>query len=140
MLTINANIHIPDAELRFQYVRSSGPGGQNVNKVSSKAVLRYSVRNSAALPTDVRERFEEKYAARLTTAGEVLISSQRYRDQQRNAADCLEKLRAMLLAVARPAKRRRATKPTAASRRRRVSEKQAHSLKKQTRRRTSGDE
>lgn len=140
MLKVSANIQIPDAELQFQYVRSSGPGGQNVNKVSSKAVLRWNVRESAAISAEVRQRFLAKYAARVTMAGEVLISSQRYRDQQRNTSDCLEKLRAMLTTIARPPKRRRATKPTVASRQRRVSEKRIHSQKKQTRRRGTGED
>ncbi len=140
MLNVAADIRIPDSELQFQYVRSSGPGGQNVNKVSSKAVLRWNVRLSTAITDEVRQRFLAKYAARVIGVGEVLISSQRYRDQHRNAADCLEKLRAMLAAVARPPKRRRATKPTAASRQRRVSEKKLQSQKKQTRRPATGDE
>src|SRR6478672_8286326 len=109
MLDVTSKIQIPDAELQFTYVRSSGPGGQNVNKVSSKAVLRWRVITSAALPPEVRSRFLARYKSRLTTEGDLLISSQRYRDQGRNIEDAREKLREMILAVAVPPKRRRPT-------------------------------
>ena len=93
MLIVNSRLQIPLSEFEFTYVRSSGPGGQNVNKVNSKALLRWPVIRSASLPPDVRERFLRRFASRLTTEGELLINSQRYRDQGRNADDCLEKLR-----------------------------------------------
>jgi ribosome-associated protein len=134
MLNVTAEIRIPDGELAFTYVRSSGPGGQNVNKVSSKAVLRWSPMASAGLPEAVRERFVLKFATRLTSAGELIISSQRFRDQQRNADDCLEKLRQMLLSAARKPVPRRPTKPTRGSQRRRLEAKRVHSRKKRHRR------
>src|SRR4051812_20726542 len=112
MLSVNSRITIPEAELEFSYARSSGPGGQNVNKVNSKAQLRWPATSSAALPADVRARFLTRYASRLTTEGELLIVSQRYRDQGRNVTDCLEKLKEMILAVAIAPKRRRPTKPS----------------------------
>ncbi len=71
MLVVNSRIRIPDSELEFSYVRSSGPGGQNVNKVSSKAVLRWNAAASGSLPADVRQRFLAKYRSRLTTDGEL---------------------------------------------------------------------
>lgn len=135
MLEVTSELRIPRHELRFSYVRSSGPGGQNVNKVASKAVLRWPVSTSPSLPAAVRARFLSRYAARLTQDGELVLSSQRYRDQARNADDCLEKLRAMLLAVAKPPKRRRATRPTASSRAERLQSKKRHSEKKRQRRR-----
>lgn len=135
MLTVNSHIQIPDSEFEWTYARSSGPGGQNVNKVSSKAVLRWNVLASPSLPPEVRARFLSRYGSRLTTEGDLLITSQRYRDQGRNVADALEKLTAMLTEIARPPKRRRPTKPTKGSVTRRLESKQARSRTKQTRRR-----
>ena len=117
MLQVNGRIRIPEDEFEFTYARSSGPGGQNVNKVNSKALLRWPVTVSPSLPEEVRGRFIQRYRSRLTEAGEILISSQRYRDQGRNVDDCLDKLREMILAVATRPKTRKATKPSRASRR-----------------------
>src|SRR5262245_53580694 len=134
MFIVNDRIQIPDDQLQFTFVRSSGPGGQNVNKVNSKAVMRWAMLASNALPADIRERFRTRYGARLTVEGELLITSAKYRDQGRNVDDCLEKLRAMLLAVAVPPKVRRPTKPTAGAKRRRLANKQLQSKKKESRR------
>lgn len=138
MLIITDNLQIPLSELSFTFSRSGGPGGQNVNKVATKATLRFSVAESPSLPPPVRQRVEQRYASRLTVEGEILITSQRYRDQGRNIADCLEKLRAMLAEVARPPKTRRPTKPSKASRQRRLTGKRKQSEKK-TQRRWAGD-
>jgi ribosome-associated protein len=139
MLVVNSQLRIPIAEFEISFVRSSGPGGQNVNKVNSKAVLRWSVRHSSALPEAVRQRFLQKYAARLTNEGELLITSQRYRDAPRNSQDCLEKLSTMLLSVANPPKRRRATRPTRGSVERRLKAKRNQSAAKQGRRMRGDD-
>jgi ribosome-associated protein len=139
-MIIDSRIQIPDDELRFTFVRSSGPGGQNVNKVNTKAVLRWSVRTSLAMPADVRARFLERFAPRITSEGEVLIASQRFRDQRQNERDCLEKLREMLLVAATPPKRRRKTKPTRSSVVRRREEKRVQSRKKQQRGRRTFEE
>src|SRR5262249_40319952 len=133
-------IRIPDDELHFTYVRSSGPGGQNVNKVSSKAVLRWSPTTSGTLPYEVRGRFLSKFASRLTNEGELIITSQRFRDQQRNAQDCLDKLREMLVAAARKPTVRRPSKPTRASQARRLDAKRANAHKKRQRKRPPSDE
>jgi len=132
-------IQVPQDELTFTYARSSGAGGQNVNKVNSKAVLRWSPVSSAALHGAVRERFLARFGNRLTTEGDLIITSERHRDQGRNAADCMEKLREMLAEIATPPKRRRATKPTFGSKMRRLNSKKAHSDKKQSRRTRSDD-
>ena len=134
MLEVNSRIRIPPSEFEWTYVRSSGPGGQNVNKVNSKAVLRWSVAHSPSLPADVRERFLARYRSRITVEGDFIVASQRYRDQGRNVADVLEKLTALVAAVAVPAKKRRPTKPTRGSVRRRVETKQARSRTKKMRR------
>lgn len=131
-------ISIPDSEFQFTFVRSSGPGGQNVNKVSSKAVLRWHAVASASLTGGVRHRFLSRYGSRLTTDGELVISSQQFRDQGKNRDDCLEKLRAMIEAVAIAPKRRRKTKPSRASVERRLDEKRQHSGRKQQRRQRPG--
>ncbi|HEX2486135.1 MAG TPA: alternative ribosome rescue aminoacyl-tRNA hydrolase ArfB [Myxococcota bacterium] len=129
----------PLAELRFSFARSGGPGGQNVNKVESKAVLRWDVARSPALPDAVRERFLARFRRRITSDGELVLASQRSRDRERNVADCVEKLRAMLAEVATPPKPRRATRPSRGARERRLAAKKAHARKKAERRPPSAD-
>jgi ribosome-associated protein len=133
-LAVNNRIRIPLEEFEFTFARSSGPGGQNVNKVNSKALLRWPVVASPSLPEPVRERFLAHYRNRITTEGDVLISSQRFRDQARNVDDCLDKLRDMLAAVVAPPTRRKRTKPTRGSIQRRLESKRHKSDKKQSRR------
>src|SRR6059058_2862023 len=111
MLRINDRISIPLAEFRWEFARSGGPGGQNVNKVNSKVTLRWSPGTSPSLPEPVRARLLRLVGPRLTTGGELLVTSQATRDQARNLADCLGKVRALVLAAARPPKVRRPTKP-----------------------------
>ncbi|MEZ6042857.1 MAG: alternative ribosome rescue aminoacyl-tRNA hydrolase ArfB [Planctomycetaceae bacterium] len=137
MLYVNETISIPDTEFSFSFARSSGPGGQNVNKVNSKAIMQWDASRSVQLPEAVRERFLAAYARRLTKEGILVISSQRYRDQGRNVADCLSKLRDLILSVAIAPTQRRATKPTRGAKQRRLSEKKANSERKQGRRRPS---
>jgi ribosome-associated protein len=126
-------IQIPLNELHFTFARSSGPGGQNVNKVNSKALLRWRVATSRSLPEPVRQRLMARLRRRITAEGDLLIASQRFRDAGRNAADCLEKLREMLAEAAEPPRPRRPTRPTRASARRRLQDKRRHSQKKETR-------
>lgn len=140
MLSITTKITIPDEELRFTFSRSSGPGGQNVNKVNSKAMLHWQPYNSVALPDDVRHRFMERYATRLTNEGDIVITSQQYRDQPKNIEDCLEKLRLMIVEVLVPPKKRRPTKPTKGSQRRRLNDKKQRSETKAGRRPTGRSE
>jgi ribosome-associated protein len=129
-----ASIVIPKTEFTFTYARGSGPGGQNVNKVNSKAILRWSVTTSPSLPDDVRERFVERYGSRLTGEGELVVTSHVYRDQPRNTADCIRRVQEMVDSVAEPPKVREATEPTAASKVRRIEDKKRDSRKKQERR------
>lgn len=133
MLSINS-LTIPDSELRLTFSRSSGPGGQNVNKVASKATLHFAVRTSASLPEDVRQRFLERFASRITKAGDVVIQSEEYRDQPKNIEACYDKLRAMVAAVLKPPKKRRATRPTKGSKVRRLNDKKSRSQVKEGRR------
>src|SRR5262245_32061258 len=106
-LPIAPNLTIPDVELRLSFARSGGPGGQNVNKVSSKAGLHVAVATSPSLPEGVRQRFLAAYSSRITNAGEIVIHSDEFRDQPKNIQSCLTKLREMLLTVLKPPKKRR---------------------------------
>ena len=133
MLIVNSRVRIPDDELVWSFARSGGPGGQNVNKVNSKAIVHWAIATSPALPDDVRARFLTRFASRITTEGQLVISSQRYRDQGRNIDDCREKLREMLAAVATAPRKRRATRPTKASRVRKRKSKERNSQRKQSR-------
>lgn len=134
MLSISPRISIPDQELSFQFARSGGPGGQNVNKVNTKAQLRWDVTHSPSLPPAVKSRFLERYSNRLTAEGELVIASQRHRSQEQNIADCKEKLRQLILDVLKPPTPRKKTKPTRSSIRRRIQDKKDHSQKKRQRR------
>jgi ribosome-associated protein len=134
MLKVNEQIALPLHEFRWEFVRSSGPGGQNVNKVNSKAVLRWTPAQSRALPSPVVARLLHALKARLTGDGELLISSQRSRDRGRNVVDCLDKLRRLVLAAAEPQKPRRPSRPTLASKARRLKQKAQRSDTKRLRR------
>jgi ribosome-associated protein len=135
MLVVNRRIRIPSSEFRFTFARSAGPGGQNVNKVNTKVTLHWTVESSSSLPEDVRDRLRSKYGRRINKNGELVIYSQRYRDQGRNTEDCLNKLREMLLDVAIAPKKRKATRPSRASKERRLRDKKARSQTKESRRR-----
>ena len=134
MLVVTPKLKIPLREFQFTFARSSGPGGQNVNKLNTKATLRWALMTSPSLPEAVRKRFLAKYGRRVTLEGDLLVRSERFRDAGRNVADCLEKLRAMLAEVATPPRRRKPTKPSRASIRRRLDRKRKQSQKKQSRR------
>jgi len=134
MIHVTRSISIPRDELRFTYVRSGGPGGQNVNKTATKAVMRWDVAATPSLPDDVKARFQEKFANRLAGGNELVLTSQRYRDQARNTEDCIEKLRAMIQQVAEPPVERKKRKPSRAAARRRLEDKRRVSEKKQSRR------
>ena len=114
-LYINPKLTIADKELTVSVARSSGPGGQNVNKVNSKVSLRWNPTSSTSLPKDWCGRFVARHSNRINQAGEVLLSSDRYRDQGRNLADVRRRLVEMLLACQSPPKRRLSTRPTRGS-------------------------
>lgn len=133
-------LRIPLNEFDFSFARSSGPGGQNVNKLNTKAVLRWNFEESPCVPPLVKERFRALFGNKLTTSGEVIVTSDRHRDQGRNVADCLEKLRAMLTDAASPPPPRKATKVSRAKKKARVKDKRARSQKKQLRGKVRGEE
>jgi ribosome-associated protein len=139
MLEITNRLYIPLNEIEFSFSRSSGSGGQNVNKVNSKATLYWRPTDCQTLPADVLERFVDRYHRKLTKEGMLILQSDRHRDQPQNIDDCLEKLRHMILEVAYPPKPRKATKPTKSSKRKRLDSKKRHSIKKQNRKNTNFD-
>jgi ribosome-associated protein len=128
---------IPLAEIEFEFVRSSGPGGQNVNKVASKARLRW--RPGERLAPDVWARFQRLYPSWTTEGGEIVVSCQKFRDAPKNKAECLEKLRAALEKAGRTPKKRIPTKPTRGSVLRRLADKKRNSDKKKERGRRDFD-
>lgn len=133
-LEFGSGLRLPLAELIWSYSRSSGPGGQNVNKVSTKARMEWPVAENSSLPEAVRERFLARYASQINSRGMLVLASQRTRSQQQNRHDLLERLRQMLEEVAEAPARRRRTRHSRASRARRLAEKRRRSQTKQTRR------
>jgi ribosome-associated protein len=124
MIRISPHITISDAELTEQFVRASGPGGQNVNKVSTAVQLRFNVYASQALPWDVRARLIKLAGTRINSAGELMITAQRFRTQAQNRADARERLAELIRAALHAPKPRRKTKPSAGAKKRRVESKQ----------------
>lgn len=139
-LHVNARLTIPERELVTSAARSSGPGGQNVNKVNSKVTLRWSPANCSAISDAWRDRFIARYGNRINREGQLVLHSERYRDQPRNLADVRQKLIEMLLACQAPPKKRKPSRPTLGSKKRRKEAKQRQSQKKQSRRADFGRE
>jgi ribosome-associated protein len=134
MLDITPAISIDDAELEEDFVRSGGPGGQNVNKVATAVQLRFDVARSPSLPPDVRERLLAIAKRQITADGVLVIKAMRYRTQAENRQDARERLVELVRRAAERPTQRRATRPTLASRERRLQDKRVASATKATRR------
>ena len=120
MIRVTSQIGIDEREVEESFVRASGPGGQNVNKLATAVQLRFDVRSSPSLPAEVRDRLERLAGARLTRDGVLVITAQSHRTQGRNRQDALDRLIDLIRRAAIAPRLRRPTKPTKASRERRV--------------------
>ena len=134
MIRITDHIALDESELVESFIRASGPGGQNVNKLSTAVQLRFDVRHSPSLTDEVRARLERLAGRRLTRDGVLVITAQSHRTQERNRADALERLTELIREAAVRPVPRRPTKPTRASKQRRLESKKRHSSIKHLRR------
>ncbi len=134
MIRVTPEISLGEDELQYTFIRADGPGGQKVNKTSSAVQLRMDVVHSPSLPEVVRARLMQLARRKISREGVLVIHARRYRTQEQNRRDALERLIALIRHAAQPIKTRRATKPTAASRKRRLETKRRRSQTKQLRR------
>ena len=139
MLRINHAITINENEITFSFIRSSGPGGHNVNKVATAAQLRFDVKNSPSLPEAVKKRLIRLGGSRITDDGVLNITAQRFRTQERNRIDGLERLTSLIRKAATPPKLRRKTRPPKKSVENRIQNKKYRSKIKKLRQ-THSDE
>ena len=140
MISVTGAIAIDEGEIEESFVRASGPGGQNVNKVSSAVQVRFDVRHSPSLPHGVRARLEKLAGNRLTQDGVLIITAQRHRTQHLNRQDALDRLVALIRQAATPPAPRHATKPTKGARERRLKSKSRRSTIKRLRRGPSDED
>jgi ribosome-associated protein len=128
------NFSISDLELKIHFVRSSGAGGQNVNKLSTKAVLQWNVNESKDLPRAIKERFLKRWSTRISKKGEITLTSDKYRQRQKNLDELFNRLKAMITEVLYPPKKRIKTRASKGSIERRIKEKKLVSERKKYRR------
>lgn len=140
MIRVTGRIRLDPREIEISFIRASGPGGQNVNKVSSAVQLRFDVRQSQAYDDYVRERLEKLAGSRLTREGVLVLTAQEHRSQERNREDAIERLLTLIRAAAVVPKIRRATRPTLSSKKRRLDSKSKRAGVKNLRRSKPGME
>jgi ribosome-associated protein len=133
MIEITPSIKIDESEIQLEYIRASGPGGQNVNKVSTSAQLRFDVRSSPNLPADVKERLVKLAGSRMTEQGVLMILARRYRTQEQNRQDAIARLVTLIQKALDAPKPRKKTRPGVTARAARVDEKKRRGAVKQTR-------
>jgi ribosome-associated protein len=139
-LVVRHGIEIPDGDLEVAFIRSAGPGGQNVNKVASAVQLRFALDRNATLREDVKARLRALAGQRVTDAGEILITARAHRSQEQNRREAEERLRELVLRALVAPKKRHATKPTRASRLRRLDSKSRSQKTKKLRGRVRADD
>jgi len=133
MISITPSLFLDENELHFDFVRSSGPGGQNVNKVSTSVQLRLNVKDSPSLPEEVKARLVKLARNRMTSEGVLMIEAKRSRTQEHNRQDAIDRLTALLQQAAEPPRPRMKTRPTMASKLHRLEKKKHHSEVKRLR-------
>ena len=140
MIVVTPDISIDESELQVEFVRASGPGGQNVNKVATAVQLRFDVRHSPSLPADIRERLTRLAGRRMTEDGVLIINARRHRTQQANRRDAIGRLVKLIERASVPPKPRRKTKPTGTSKEKRLQEKRRRSSIKRMRKPVPSDD
>lgn len=140
MIEVTPDLSINENDLSFDFIRSSGPGGQNVNKVASGVQLRYRLTAASTLPEEVKQRLYHIARNRITEEGVLIIEAKRYRTQEQNREDALARLVALIYQATQKPKPRRKTRPSAASQAERIDEKKRRGAIKRSRRKSSADQ
>jgi ribosome-associated protein len=139
MIEITPSLSLDESEIQLDFIRSSGPGGQNVNKVATAAQLRFDIRNSPALAPEVKERLIKLAGSRVTDEGVLIIEAKRYRTQEQNRLDAIQRLVSLIQKALEAPKVRRKTRPSVTSSAARVDEKKRRGIIKRTRKFNPGE-